>query len=112
MARYPERCPPVQPPDGDVGAFRGMQRLRVLTCPVVNDPQSAAGSQYPYGFVQCLPLRNASCLMLEIVRLLMTASNESAGNGRSRASASIRSTRSSTPSATALRKAALRLLPL
>ena len=50
--------------------------------------------------------------MLLIARLLTTTSNDAAANGRSRASASTSSTRPATPSATALRSAAARLLPL
>ena len=54
----------------------------------------------------------AASRMLLIARLLTTTSNDAGANGRSRASASASSTWSRTPSATALRSAAARLLPL
>ena len=89
MARNLERCSPVQPPDGDAGASRSAQRLRVLICTVINDEQAAAGP-LPVRLCAVRACGPASCLMLWIIRLL-TTSQEPAGNGRSRASASIRS---------------------
>jgi hypothetical protein len=61
--------------------------------------------------LQCQPAPLSAGILL-IARLLTTTSNDAEGNGRSRASASTMSTRWLTPSATALRSAAARLLPL
>ena len=111
MTRYAVPGPPVQLPDGRVSAVGLPQHGGVAVRAVIDDAQPPARAHDPCCLAQrlCAP---AASPMLEIARLLTTRSNDADPNGRSRASASITSTRPRTPSATALRLTAARLLPL